>query len=260
MKNATTLRPGLLVSLKTALIGIVDYDKQVIEGEYTTASGEKKSKWQTEKTILDPAEHEAAVKVRGKASSLIRSVCARSAFGLLCPMDRAKELEQAIAAAREEIGKFNAAASLARIYVYVITGRIEPNDAEAVKAINSEVRDLLSDMENGVKNVDATAIREAASRAKNLGSMLSPDAAARIQIAIDAVRSTARKIVQAGEQAAITADDVSIRRITEARTAFLDLDDAKEIGETAADSRAVDFEPDSSLPVMTAISPVLDIG
>lgn len=243
MQAVTTLRPGLLVSLKTSLVGNVVYDKETINGEYKTEEGALKSKWQTEKTVIDPDEHAAAVKVRSKASSLIRSVCARSAFGLLCPADKAKELEQAIAAAREEIGNFNAAASLSRVYVYVITGRIEPNDAEAVRAINSEVRDLLADMETGVKNIDPIAIREAASRAKNLGSMLSPDAAARIQIAIDAVRSTARKIVQAGEQTAIAADDVAFRRINEARTAFLDLDDAKEIGETVAESRAVDFDP-----------------
>ncbi len=39
--------------------------------------------------------------------------------------------------------EFNATARLTRLYVNVIAGRIAPDDVEAVKAINSEVRDLL---------------------------------------------------------------------------------------------------------------------
>lgn len=247
MKTATTLRPGFLVSLKTALIGNVGYDKEVIQPEYQTPEGQQKAKWSTERTIVDPAEHEAAVKVRSKAAGMVRGVCARSAFGLLCPLDKVAELEQAIVAARAEVDKFNLGSKLSRIYLYTITGRIEPNDGEAIRAINSEVRDLLSDMEAGVKQFDVDAIREAATKAKNIGSMLSPDAQARIQIAIDTVRSTARKIVSAGEAAAMEIDKGALQRIGEARSAFLDLDDAADIAIPEAEARAVDFEPEPEL-------------
>jgi hypothetical protein len=115
---------------------------------------------------------------------------------------------------------------------------------EAVRAINSEVRDLLEAMKEGVETLNVEAVRQAANKARSLGNMLTPDAADRIQGAIDAARSAARKIVAAGEQVACEIDLRAVRAITEARTAFLDLDDAREVAAPTEQARAVDFEPD----------------
>lgn len=241
--KTSTLRPGLLVSLKTHLSGNVTYTKRTIEAAHVVRGGLEKARWETERTVSDPKELEAAKSARSKAAQLIRSVCAHSAFGLLCPDNAEEDLETAIAAARQVAEDFNATAKLSRVSVYVITGRIAPDDVEAVRAINSEVRDLLEDMKQGVKNIDVKAIREAANKARNLGAMLSPDAEARIKIAIEAARKAARQIAKAGETAAQEVDRFAIRKITEQRTAFLDLDDAREIATPAASSRALDFSP-----------------
>ena len=125
----------------------------------------------------------------------------------------------------------------------MLTGRIAPDDVEAVKAINSEVRDLLADMEQGVRNIDVKTIRDAATRAKSLGSMLTPDASARITLAVEAARAAAKKIVQAGEAAAQEIDTRAINAITESRTAFLDMDEAKPVAAAKASGRAVDLAP-----------------
>lgn len=239
----STLRPGLLVSLKTSVVGNVSYTRRVIKPETKTESGTQEAVWETERVIIDPDEHEAAKKARQRARALITQVCTASAFGLLCPEDTTPNLEQAISDARSVADAFNEVSKLSRIYIYVITGRIASDDVEAMRAINSEVRDLLDDMEQGTKNLDVKSIREAAARAKNLGSMLSPDAAVRLQLAIDAARGAARKIVAAGEQAAQEIDVVAVRRIKESRTAFLDLDDAKPVAAPAAEARALDLAP-----------------
>jgi hypothetical protein len=112
---------------------------------------------------------------------------------------------------------------------------------EAVKAINSEVRELLADMETGLKNMDPKVIRQAASKAKEVGGMLTAEAAARVQIAIDAARASATAMVKAGEQAAAEVDLSTIRRIKEMRTSFLDLDEENEIARPVEKARAVDF-------------------
>jgi hypothetical protein len=241
--NTTTLRPGLLVSLKTSVVGNVSYSKQTIENDHLTADGKRLAKWETERTISDPEEHEAACKVRARALTMIRSVCSRSAFGLLCPEIDVEKLERAVAQARELAEEFNAFARLTRVSIYVITGRIAPDDVEAVKAINSEVRELLDAMEDGLKRLDVDAVRDAANRARNIGAMLSPDAAARINSAIQVARDAARRMVRAGEQAASELDRATIARIEEARTAFLDLDDAGEITAPEAEGRAIDLLP-----------------
>jgi hypothetical protein len=245
MINTSTLRPGLLVSLKTTVSGNVSYTRQTIESEHITSEGEAKSAWETQRTVTDPKEHENAIKVRGKARSLISAVCATSAFGLLCPETAEPELEAAIAEARRLAEAFNEEATLSRISVYVITGRIAQDDVEAVRAINSEVRDLLADMSKGIENLDVKRVREAASKAKGLGSMLSGEAEARVQIAIDTARSAARQIVKAGETASQEIDTRAIRKITEARTAFLDLSDADEIAAPTVEARGIDLEPET---------------
>lgn len=239
--QTSTLRPGLLVGLKTSVSGNVHYAKRVVEADHVTGDGARKARWETERTITDPEEHERAGKVRNKARALIAGVCANSAFGLLCPETARENLGRAVAEARKLADDFNATAQLTRVTINVIAGRIAADDVEAVRAINSELRDLLESMEDGVRNLDAKAVRDAASRARSLGAMLSPNAQARVRTAIDAARAAATKIVKAGEQSAQEIDLQAVRTITEARTAFLDLDPEVELKAPTFEARALDL-------------------
>lgn len=238
-----TLRPGFLVSLKTSCRGNVSYQKQEIEGAHLVeGTGEQKARWETTRLIADPVEHEAAVKARSQAARKIRSVCTHSAFGLLCPEIEAGKLEKAIAEARAIADAFNDTAKLSRVTVYVMTGRIAADDVEAVKAINSEVSDLMDLMQDGIRRLDVRAIRDAADRAKEIGAMLPPEAQVRAQLAIDTARAVAKNIVKAGEAASKEVDEVAIAKITEMRTAFLDLDSVGTIAAPAAIAPTVDLD------------------
>lgn len=242
--TTSTLRPGLLVAVKTSITGNVSYLKTEIEGASIDETGVLTSRWETAKTVKDAAEHEAAGKVRSKARNLIGSVCSATAFGYLCPESAQDELNKAIADARALCDEFNKTATMSRVWFNVISGKVSENDAEAIKAINGEVRELLATMAEGVSKLDVKAVREAAGKAKQLGAMLSPEAQARITVAIEAVRSTARKIVAAGETAAVEIDRRTLQTIAEARTAFLDIDQVQgEIGSPAAQGRAMDLAP-----------------
>lgn len=242
--NIETLRPGFLISLKTSVRGNVKYDKRDVNRETVTEDGKAVYEWETKRTIADPKEFKAASEARSKARSVISSVCVNSAFGLLCPEAAHEELQKAIKEAHGITEAFNAKATLTRVAVYVMVGKVASDDVEAVKAINSEVADLLSNMERGLRNLDVKGIRESAAKAKSIGQMLSPDAAVRVQIAVEAVRKSAKDIVKAGEQAAIEIDMRAVRAVTEARSAFLDLDEAKEIAAPQVDRRAIDLMGD----------------
>ncbi len=246
LSNVETLRPGFLISLKTSVKGNVKYDKRDL-GSATTDDGKAIAEWETKRVIADPVEFKAAGEARGKARSVINSVCVNSAFGLLCPEAAQQELDKAIKDAHQIVDSFNSTATLTRVSVYVMVGKIAADDVEAVRAINSEVSDLLGQMEQGLKNLDVKSIRDAANKAKGIGQMLSPDAAVRIQLAIDAARSSARKIVQAGETAAAEIDLRAIRKVTEARTAFLDLDEAREVATPRQEGRALDLAPEAKV-------------
>lgn len=240
--QTSTLRPGLLVSLKTSLVGNVKYFSREIEAEHTTEDGAAKARWETERTVSDAVEYEAGKKVRAKTRALISAACSISTFGLLCPEENADVLEKAIAEAHKTADEFNATAKLSRVHVYILTGRVASNDVEAVKAINSEVRGLLEDMERGIANIDVKMIREAASQAKQLGSMLSSEAEARVRIAIDTARDAAKDIVKANGSQPPTVDQSAMRKIAEQRTAFLDLDDAKEVATPMLPRARLDLE------------------
>jgi hypothetical protein len=244
ISNTSTLRPGLLVSLKTSTAGNVAYDKRDIERDHMTKKGERLAKWETERKIADPAEWERSQDVRSKSASMIRSVCSWSAFGLLCPEADAERLETAIRDARKLVQEFNDSAKITRLSVNVLTGRIAPDDVEAVRAINSEIRDLMADMEAGLQNLDVKAVRAAAQKAKGIGNMLTPNAQARIQVAIDLARKSAKEIVKAGEKAAVEVDRATIRKIKDQRVAFLELDEQQEIAKPKAKARAVELTPE----------------
>ena len=245
----STLRPGLLVSLKTSIHGNVAYSKRTIEADHVTASGAKPAVWETERKISDPEEHEKATKARRRASQIIRTVCTESAFGLLCPEDKANKLEEAIRDARVVADEFNSGAGLSRIDLYVMTGRVAQDDVEAVRAINSEVRDLMESMQNGIKNLDVKEVRAAANKARSLGQMLSADAGEKIKAAIEVARQTARKIAKAGEGVSQEIDLETVKKIEQQRVAFLDLtgEDHDNVVAPAAAARAIEFAPDESV-------------
>lgn len=254
MNTPDTLRPGLLVSLKTSISGNVSYAKKTIEENHIGDDGAARERWETERTVTDPADLERAQKARSRANTLIRGVCAHSAFGLLCPHDRAADLEKAVTEARAVADAFNRTSNLSRVSVYVITGKIAADDAEAVKAIKSEIRELMEDMERGVRNTNVKTIRDAADKAKQLGAMLSADGQARVEIAIEVARKAARQIAKAGETAAVEIDRLTIQKIASQRTAFLDLEEQGTIQAPAGASRALDLEP--TAPVAAPVAPV----
>lgn len=244
--QVSTLKPGLLVSVKTTIRGGVQYVRTDIEPEHQVGDGRRAS-WQTERAITDAEEFDAAIKVRSEARATITRVCCPSSFGLLCPEDKEQELTDAIATARQLVSEFNATARCSKVEVFSIAGRIAQDDLQAARAIASEVRDLMRDMEEGIKRADVEAIRKAATAAKAMQGMLSASVADRVGEAITQARSAARELVKrvgkAGELAADVVAELNINRIESARFAFLDLDDtSEEVESVQYVAPAVEFE------------------
>ena len=246
--ETSTLRPGLLVSIKTTVTGNVKYQKVDVEPDHPIDGGGRQARWETQRTIADAEEHEAARKVRNGARSRVAGVCVATSFGDLCTEDKVDDLAGAIAEARTSVEAFNASARITRVGIYVITGRIAPNDREAIRAINSEVRDLLADMESGVSNTDVKAVRDAAARAKKLGEMLSDDAAALIKTSIEAARAAATKIAKSQRDGgAVEVDRGVVQVLNAARGRFLDLESDGEVAAPAAKNVALDMENEHAL-------------
>lgn len=244
--KVSTIRPGLLVSLKTSIIGNVLYEKEMLEADHRTETGQRIAEWKTKRTVSDADEHELATVTRGKVRATVARVCSNSAFGLLCPEDKREEFDLAVIEARNLTEEFNKKAKLSHIRLYVIAGRIASDDAEAIRAINSEMTDLLERMETGIRKLDVETVRDAANKAKSIGQMLSPATRQRVQTAIDAARTTARAMVKAGTQAATAIDEELIKQINQARTSFLDLSDEglaipNTEAATAQQARAIDL-------------------
>jgi hypothetical protein len=124
-----------------------------------------------------------------------------------------------------------------------MVGVVANDDQRAISAINSEMRDLIDSMAKGIATLDVTEIRKAANKATSVGKMLEPGAQATVKKAITLARAAAKDIVKAGEAAAIEVDQVTLQRLQEARTAFLDLDPQGEVLPVEHTAPAVDFEP-----------------
>lgn len=253
--KTSVLKPGLLVSLKTTTRGGVNYKRIDLEVDHTTEEGSRVAKWETQREIPDPEEFERASAARGKARSLVASVCCVSSFGLLCPSEKEAELSAAVEEAREVARAHNAGATLTQVQVFVIVGRVAQDDAEAARAIAGEVRELLDAMRDGIKAADPAAIREAANKARALGAMLSEDVAGKVESAIEQARKAARKIVRGIEKDGLSAAEVvafcNVQAIESARFAFLDLD-AGEVKPEAPAARTLDLSTDSGPSAISA--------
>lgn len=197
--NITTIKPGLLVSLKTTVKGNVRYERVVLEEGRIAYDGSLQAKWETEKTVHDPMEHESAKKARAEARYAIASVCASSAFGLLCPSANEEELNQACDRANAIIAVFNQTAQHSKIGLFVMVGRVDAQDPRAIAAINSEIADLLMDMGAALQGKDVKTAREAANKARQLCAILTDDAASHVSVAINATREAARALAKNGE-------------------------------------------------------------
>ncbi len=245
MTNISTLRPGLLVAIKTSIVGNVSYTTRDIERDHAEGAA-RIAKWETERKVADAEEHEAAIKARGTAIHTVRRLCAVTAFGCLCPEDRAADLSKAIDEARATVDAFNASATITRIRIYVIAGRIAPDDVEAVRAIRAELAAVMGEMERGVASLTPQAIRDSARRANELAEMLTESSRKQVDEAVTAARATATaiiKAVKAGEQAAIAVDEIVLKKIAATRTSFIDLDNVDAvIAQPVVAARSVDLE------------------
>jgi hypothetical protein len=247
--NTTLIRPGLLVSLKTAVRGGVSYQQRTIEADHSEGAS-RVARWETTRQIADAEEHDAAVIARGKARTAVSRVCCASTFGLLCPQSQEDQLLQGIEEAQQIAAAHNARALYTRLEVFVITGRIADSDEQAARAIGSEVRDLIAAMEAGVRAADPERIREAANKARALAGMLSSDAKTKVTAAIAEVRSIAsdivRRVEKAGEVAADVVRDVKLKALEGARFAVLDMDEMDDAGAASpVAGRSLDLDPDA---------------
>lgn len=253
--KASILRPGLLVSLKSTMRGGVHYTRTDLEADHTTEDGAQRARWETSREIPDPDEFNRATAARGKARSMVAAVCCPSSFGLLCPESAEADLGAAVEEARKVADEHNATASLTRVDVFVLVGRIAQNDAEAARAITDEVRGLLEQMRAGIKDANPEAIREAANKARALGAMLTEGVADKVSAAIAEARRAAREIVKRvekdGQTAALVVAACSVQAIESARFAFLDLE-AEEATSEAPGARAIDMEPEAPAPALRA--------
>lgn len=261
--QTSVLKPGFLVSLKTGLRGGITYNRQELDPDHVDENGARVATWQTTREIPDPAEFERATGARSRARAAVAAVCCPSSFGLLCPTSKEPDLQAAIARARDIVREHNASAAQTQIEVYVLVGRVASDDAEAARAIGSEVRGLLEAMRAGIAAADPSAIREAATRAKNLGGMLSPDVSGQVSAAIvearAAARAIAKRVQKAGELAADVVAQCSTTRIESARFSFLDFDAQDTATPEAPAARGIDLTPPAPMDAAPELNFSLEV-
>lgn len=226
MSNASVIRPGLLVSLKSTVVGGVSYQRIDLDAGKKEDDAEV-TRWETTRVVEDPEEYERATKCRSQALSLIRRVCSSTTFGLLCPTEQEGALDEAIKNARKLVDNHNETATHTRVSIFALKGRVASDDAEAARAITQEIAQLTQAMDAGIKNFDPKAIREAADRAREMSSMLSEEKQNKINAAIEQARKAARTIVKRiekeGEDRSVVLMDIQRGQIESARIAFLDM-------------------------------------
>lgn len=253
--TTTTIKPGILVALRSSVGGGVAYRRVDLAPEAPAAAqeGAAVARWETTKIVDDPAEHERATKVRASALTEIGRVCARTSFGLMATQANEPELDEAHRRARAMVDEFNATAQTTRISLFMLKGRVASSDEEAARAIGAEIASLIDEMNAGIDRLDPEAIRSAASKALQVGAVLGDEQALTVETAVNAARKAARAIVKRvqkeGEDAAAVLTTIQRGDIERARISFLDVDDrADESPANEAETMpAIDMQRQASL-------------
>lgn len=226
----TTLRQGIMVTLTTHVKGGVSRSTPIdLPVDETMAPNEnaKVIRRETTTIIEDPAEREAASKLRSKLSGMIRKQCIKTEFCLLCPEANAEALKAAVAQAQALAAEYNKVAKKTKIFLYVMTGQMSTDDEQNARAITSEVRTLIATIEDAIEKLEPKAIQEAASKAARVSAMLAPEQSAKIGAAVAAARKAARdinRLSKKGTEAAEILADIQRGAIVSARNMFASLD------------------------------------
>lgn len=242
----TILKPGLLVSLHTEVKGGVAYARRDREGKLLDGKT-KVDEWETVRTISDKDDYERAIKTRSTARNVISRVCTPSQFGLLCPTDKEAALDAAVRDARQRCDEHNKTATTTSVGVYVLKGRIAATDEEATRALAAEVRGLLTDMREGTLVGDIERVRDAATKAKKLSTVLGDAEAKAVSDAVSAAREAAKEIVKrvkvGSESLAKVLTEVRLDALDSSRFAFLDVEEPLEAVESLPVAvRAIDMD------------------
>lgn len=274
-----TIRPGLLVNIASSVEGGVSYQRFDIKTGEKLEDGSTHSEWNTKKVVDDEVELKRAEQTRSKARSMIAKLCTKSKFGHICSPAKEAELDAAITEARKLCDEHNSddQNKYTQIKIYVLKGRVESNDAEAMRSITSEITDLIAKMDAGIKEFDPEKIREAANNAREMSAMLGEEAQGKVNAAIQQARKAARTIVsriqEKGEDKAVVLMDIQRGQIESARIAFLDMSENDAAPQDASpviqSQRFADLDAEAdaapravgSEPVLKAVAaPILDMA
>lgn len=249
IKERMTLQPGYLVALSVRCDGGIKYTRVDLDADKKEGDTAAVERWETTKVVDNPEEHQRARKVQSKCGSIIRSVCTHTAFGLLCPEAKLKQLQEAITEAKSLADKHNSSEenTTTTIGVYVMLGKVAQTDQEAARAIASEMRALVDEMEAGIGAGNVDAARKAASEALKMGKMLDEATNKKVSAAVEEVRAAAKEMtrkIMAGEDRAAVVAKIKLDAVKSARFAFLDMDAPAPAGERlpGVAARVVDLE------------------
>lgn len=227
------VKPGYLVTLSTAIRGGVQYDREDLNEE-RRPDGAEVEEWKTVKVTADPEEHERAVQTRSRVRALFKSATVWTPFGSVCPSENLPDLDAAMEEAERIVREFNAGAQHCEVRFASLRGEIAENSAEAVRAIRSEVGELLRDYEQMIRAGDIRSARDIATRATQMNRLLEQESAGSSQLsrAIQEGRKVARAIVRrvekGGEELAEVLAEANLSPIAEARFVFLSGPDTEE--------------------------------
>lgn len=223
--KARLLKPSFIVGLSSSVRGGIAYNREELENK--TEGGTEISKWNTTRTIDDKEEYEKAIKIRGKACSLIRSLCHHTGHYLFCPLEKEAELDVAIEEAKALVEKTNADLVYSRIDIFPIKLEFVNDEKEVARMMRAEVTELIEEMQKGINSLNATDIRAAANKARELSGALDENQSKVLGEAIAQARTAARAIVKRiekqGEKAEVVLAEIKQNELVKARTAFLDL-------------------------------------
>lgn len=254
-----TIKPGILVTEHVSLTGGIHYQREYLDSK--TEDQTLIREWHTVATTDNVGERKGAQRVASKVYTLLRRVCVQTPVGLICPLDKSKDLEETLTEVRETIDEFNKVAMTCKILAYHACFEVSSTNRMTLQAILDKVGQVASSVDaaitmqdtralekipkrflNGISphaalalpqekkdallaRVRAELIREAIAEAKGFDSLLPDTAGHEVREVIREARGIARKICNRVERRGEILDEVinevDLTGIRRTRAAFV---------------------------------------
>jgi hypothetical protein len=239
--NTVVFKPSILLGRSITRVGGVLYTRQ--DGHVAVEDGREEKTWTTTRVTEDLEEYKESERLASECRRAIDTVAVATRVGLIVPLEKEAELDEAIILVRKKIAEKNGVWKHSKLSCSFIKARIATDDQQAAMAIGQELSGFMKELTGALDSLDVKKIRSVVASVKGMDSLLPAEASKTLHEAMAAARAAAntisKEVEKKGRRIEEVREELNLAPIDVARTLFMESDEII-VQDAPADQEAAD--------------------